>query len=198
MREILNRNRYLLRQTAGFFHANQDADVFDLETGERILQCREIRPARIVRLLRYTDFKRTTPFDIRVYTLDGQPIVRVRRGIPLVVNRIAVLDETDCSIGSFRLRAFSISGHFDVLDATDQPVCSLRGNLTGLNFRFVTPEGDDLAIVKRKWDGIGKELFSDAAAFTLTIDDAVPPDSTVRQLILASVLCIGIALKVET
>ena len=53
----------------------------------------------------------------------------------------------------------------------------------------------ELAHVSKKWAGIGKELFTSADNYVLQISDEVPPDSKLRQLILAAVMCIDMVLK---
>jgi uncharacterized protein YxjI len=42
---------------------------------------------------------------------------------------------------------------------------------------------------------LGKELFTSADNYVLNISEQVPPESEVRQLILASVMCIDMVLK---
>ena len=43
--------------------------------------------------------------------------------------------------------------------------------------------------------GLGKELFTTADNYMLSIDRAVAPDDKVRQLIMAAVMCIDMVLK---
>ena len=99
-------------------------------------------------------------------------------------------------MGGFDQKPFSISGAFDVVDASGAAVCRLKGGLTGWSHSFVA-DNVTLAKVTKKWAGLGKELLTSADDFMLEIDETVPPDSTVRQLIFASVICIGLVLKVE-
>ena len=54
---------------------------------------------------------------------------------------------------------------------------------------------EELAQVSKKWAGLGKELFTSADNYILQISDAVPPDSSLRQLIMAAVMCIDMVLK---
>jgi len=51
-------------------------------------------------------------------------------------------------------------------------------------------DGRELAHVTKKWAGSGKELFTSADNYVLQISDEVPPDSELRQLIVAAVMCI--------
>jgi uncharacterized protein YxjI len=81
-----------------------------------------------------------------------------------------------------------------VLDPRDQPLCTLQGNWTGWDFKFVS-NGTVLAQVNKKWAGLGKELFTSADNYMLTISDAVPPDDPRRLLVMAAVLCIDMVLK---
>ena len=194
----LNKNLFVVKEHIGLFSAACDYDILDPGTGDIIMRCREEKLGRITKFFRFADsLKRTTPFDIQARTPEGAPVVRVMRGIPIYVSRVSVLDEDDNPIGGFSQRLFSIGGAFDVVDANGLPVCRLQGGLTGRNFRFLGPENIELARVTRKWAGLGKELFTSANDYMLEIDDAVPEDSTVRQLIFASVLCIGMVLKIE-
>ena len=70
-----------------------------------------------------------------------------------------------------------------------------KGNLIGWNFTFIDVQGKDLGQVTKKWAGIGKELFTTADNYILQIADDVPPDSSLRILIMAAVMCIDMVLK---
>jgi len=195
MYPALNRNLFLVKEHVGLFKAANNYDVYDPDTGEMILCCREDRLGWITKLLRFTDYKRMTPFDIEIRTPDGQPVVHVRRGISFILSRVDVLDgQTGERIGGFQQKFFSIGGAFHVLDAHDHPVCHLKGKWTGFEFRFLKGELE-LAKVTKKWMGIGKEMFTSADNYILDISENVPYDSQIRQLILAAVMCIDMVLK---
>ena len=194
MHEVLSRNVYLVKEHVGMFKAANNYDIHDPDTGAVIMECREERLGILTKLLRFTDFKRMTPFDIQVRTPEGRQVVRVKRGISLFLSKVQVLDESDRVIGGFNQQLFSIGGAFTVLDANQTTVCHLKGKWTGWDFRFL--EGDnELAHVTKKWAGIGKELFTSADNYVLKISDSVPADNVARQLILAAVMCIDMVLK---
>lgn len=194
MHEVLSRNLYVIKEHVGMFKAASNYDIFDPETGELILECREDRLGLLTRLLRFTDFKRSTPFDVQIRTPEGEQVVRVTRGVALLRSTVKVLDENDAHIGTFRQRLLAVGGAFSVLDANGQPLCDLKGKWTSWEFRFV--RGDrELAMVTKKWAGLGKELFTSADNYVLEISEQVPPDSPLRQLILGAVMCIDMVLK---
>ena len=61
-------------------------------------------------------------------------------------------------------------------------------------FRAVC-EGVEYGHVSKEWAGMGKELFTSADNYMLEINENVPPDHPMRQLIVAAVLCIDMVLK---
>jgi uncharacterized protein YxjI len=195
MYPVLNRNLFLVKEHVGLFKAANNYDIYDPETNEIILCCREERLGILTKLFRFTDYKTMTPFDIEIRTPDGQPVVHVRRGFALLLSKVDVIDgQTDERIGGFKQKFMSVGGAFHVLDAHDQPVCHLKGKWTGWEFRFLKGELE-LAKVTKKWMGLGKEMFTSADNYILEISPNVPYDSQIRQLILAAVMCIDMVLK---
>jgi uncharacterized protein YxjI len=194
MHEALKRNVFLVKEHVGMFKSANNYDIHDPQTGNIIMECREERLGMITKLLRFTDYKRMTPFDIQIRTPDGNQIVRITRGISLFLSNVTVLDEQDQIIGGFKQKLFSIGGSFNVLDANDNPICLLKGKWSGWDFRFMAGE-TELAHVTKKWAGIGKELFTSADNYVLEISESVPTDNAGRQLILAAVMCIDMVLK---
>jgi uncharacterized protein YxjI len=194
MHEILSKNIYLIKEHVGVFKAANNFDIHDPETGAIIMECREENLGFITKLLRFSDYKRMTPFDIQVRAPGGDQVVRIRRGVSVFLSKVEVLDDSDNVIGGFQQKLFSIGGAFTVLSADGTPVCQLKGKWTGWDFRFLAGE-NELAHVTKKWAGIGKELFTSADNYVLQIADSVPDDNVARQLILAAVMCIDMVLK---
>ena len=196
MHPVLNRNLFLVKEHAGLFKAANNFDIYDSETKDQILECREDRLGIFTKMLRFTRYKQMTPFDIEVRTPSGEPVLHVRRGISILLSKVDVLDgdESGTRIGGFKQKFLSIGGAFSVLDSGDNPICQLKGKWTGWDFRFMAGD-QELARVSKKWSGISKEMFTSADNYILSISEHVPPDSQIRQLILAAVLCIDMVLK---
>ena len=53
----------------------------------------------------------------------------------------------------------------------------------------------EYAHVSKKWSGFGKELFTSADNYMLSINEKVEKDDPIRLLILAAVMCIDMVLK---
>jgi uncharacterized protein YxjI len=194
MHTELNRDLFLVKEHVGMFKAANNFDIFDPETGAEILHCREDRLGMFTRMLRFTDYKRMTPFDIEIRTPEGESLIHIRRGVSLFLSKVDVFDAQQQRIGGFRQKLFSIGGAFSVLDEDDQPLCELKGKWTSWEFRFLAGN-TELAKVSKKWAGLGKELFTSADNYVLKIDPSLPSESSLRKLILAAVMCIDMVLK---
>lgn len=194
MNPILNANHFFVKEHTGIFKAANNYDIYNPQTKEMLLNCREESLGFFTKLLRFTDYKRMTPFNVVIKTSDGTKVLTVRRGISVFRSKVEVLDENDSVIGKFKQQFFSIGGKFNVLDENDNVLCVLKGKWTSWDFRFVR-ETTEFAQVTKKWSGIGKELFTSADNYMLTISDKVPENNNLRLLIMGAVMCIDMVLK---
>jgi uncharacterized protein YxjI len=194
MHPVLSRNLFFVKEQVGWFKAANNYDILDPNTNQVIMNCREERLGFFTKMLRFSDYKRMTPFEVQIRTPDGAPVLTVKRGVSLFLSKVDVLNEAGQRVGGFKQKLFSIGGAFSVLGSNDQPVCELRGKWTSWEFTFKS--GDfELAKVSKKWAGLGKELFTSADNYMLQISDQVPPDNPVRMLIVGAVMCIDLVLK---
>ena len=194
MHAVLRNNLFFVKEQVGMFKAANNFDIFDPNTNQQIIECREPNLGLITKIFRFTDFKRMTPFHVEGRTPDGQMVLTVKRGFSLFLSKVEVQDENGKAVGSFKQKFFSIGGKFDVLDAQENVVCTLKGKWTSWDFRFMQGE-KELASVSKKWAGLGKELFTSADNYMLTINESVAATSPSRILILAAVMCIDMVLK---
>lgn len=193
MNQHLNRNLFFVKEHTGIFKAANNYDIYDPETRGIIMECREPNLGFFTKMFRFTDYKTMTPFEV-VISADGKKILTIKRGISIFLSTVEVFDENDTLIGKFKQKFFSIGGKFDLLDTNEQVLCSLKGKWTGWEFSFVK-DNTEFARVTKKWAGIGKELFTTADNYILSIDEHVPVNNPMRPLIVAAVMCIDMVLK---
>ena len=191
---VLNRNLFFVKEHVGIFKAANNYDILDPETKQVILHCREERLHWMTKLLRFTDYKRMTPFHVEIKTPQNEMVVQVKRGISIFLSKVDVLNGRDMRLGGFKQKFFSIGGAFDVLGLNDQVLCTLKGSWKGFEYSF-QKERREIAKVSKKWMGIGKELFTSADNYILQINDTVPANDPVSALILGAVVCIDMVLK---
>ncbi|MFA7276813.1 MAG: phospholipid scramblase-related protein [Pseudobdellovibrionaceae bacterium] len=194
MHSSLCQNSFIVKEQVGLFKAANNYDIYDPASGQKIIECREPNLGLFTKIFRFTDYKRMTPFEVVISTPDGKRMMTVKRGISIFLSKVEVTDEKGRTVGFFKQKLFSIGGKFDVLDAQENIKCSLQGNWTGWNFKFIRGE-QEIASVSKKWNGLGKELLTSADNYVLTVNESVSPDDDVRMLIFAAVMCIDMVLK---
>jgi uncharacterized protein YxjI len=194
MNSILNRNLFFIKEHVGMFKAANNYDIHNPENQEIIMTCREETLGFFTKLLRFTDYKRMTPFNVEIKTASGEKVLTVKRGISIILSTVEVFDENDILVGKFKQKFFSIGGKFNVLDPNDKELCKLKGKWTSWDFKFVK-DNNEYGHVSKKWAGLGKELFTSADNYMLEINETVPKDDPLRVLILAAVVCIDMVLK---
>jgi len=187
-------NTFLVKEHVGLFKAASNYDVFDPASGQQLLACREPNLGAFTKLLRFTDYKRMTPFAVEVRSVSGELLLQVTRGVSIFLSTVSVKDGAGVLLGTFQQKFFSIGGAFEVRDASGQLACSLKGKWTGWEFRFER-QGSELAKVSKKWSGLGKELLTSADNYVLEIAPTVTANDPVRALVLAAVFCIDLVLK---
>ena len=176
------------------FKAANNFDIYQPDTQQMIMTCREEKLGFFTKMLRFTDYKTLTPFNLVIADMNGRQVVRVTRGVSFFRSKVQVMDENDMPIGMFRQRMLSIGGKFDVFDQNGTQLCTLKGNWYGWNFKFAD-ETREYASVSKKWAGLGREMFTSADNYILNIEPSVPEKNPLRPLILAAVMCIDFVLK---
>ena len=70
---VIGKNVFLVKEHVGFFKAASNFDIYDPETGEIVLECREENLGTLTKLARFSKYKKMTPFDIQIRTPQGEP-----------------------------------------------------------------------------------------------------------------------------
>ncbi|TAE29271.1 MAG: RNAase [Candidatus Kapaibacterium sp.] len=191
---ILNRPALFIKEHTGILKASNHYDVFDADSGEPLLECREEGLGIFVKILRFTGWKTFTPFNCTVRTLGGQRVMSIQRGVSIILSDVAILDENDQLIGFLKQRFTLIRGRFDVVTPDGDVLCELRGNWTSWGYKFLDDD-HELASISKRWAGLAKEMFTSADNYVLEISPDVPQNNRIRALMLATVLCVDFVFK---
>jgi uncharacterized protein YxjI len=194
MHPTLNRNLFFIQEHTGVFKAANHYDVLDPDSKQPLLYCREVNLNWFTKIVRFTDYKRMTPFTLEITTPEGKKVLTVKRSFTFFRSSVEVYDEADQLVGVFKQSFFSIGGKFNVQDANGNQLCTLKGKWTSWEFAFLQGQ-TQFAQVTKKWAGFGKEFFTTADNYILHIENSVLTDNKLRLLIMAAVLCIDMVLK---
>ena len=186
---------FLVKERVGFLKLVDTFDIYDPATGAQVGIARE-NVSVLVKVLRFLINKRLLPTTVEVREReDGRVLLSISRGITLWRSHVTVTDSVGKQIGLFKSKVFSLGGGLHVLDNMQQPVAEIKGDWKGWNFRFLTPDGNEIGKVTKKWAGLGKELFTSADNYVIALNEtaAIRPDAA--PLLLAAGLAIDTVYK---
>ncbi len=192
---MLNRTHFFIREHVGMFKLVDAYDILDPQTQTRIGAAREEISA-LVTILRFVVRKSLLPTVVNIYEGTDESsqrlLVSIRRGVTLFRPTVQVLDGAGNPLGHFRSRLLSPGGAFDVFAPDGAQVARIKGDWKGWNFRFLDGERE-LGVVTKKWAGFGKELFTSADNYMISIHGAADP--RLVALFLAAGLAIDTVFK---
>jgi len=190
-----NRPTYFIREHIGFLKLKDSFDILDAETREPLAYATEENPAWLnwTRLLLQ---KHRMPTTVVVRSLpDGAPLLRLERGWRFLRSKIRIYDGQGALLGHFESKILTLGGGFHVYNAHGAPVADIKGNWIGWNFRFLDAGGQPLGLVTKKWAGVGRELFTSADDYLISLTDLGQQQPDTAALLLAAGLAIDTLYK---
>jgi uncharacterized protein YxjI len=192
---MFNLKTFLVKERVGMLKLVDAFDIYDPATGAQVGIAKENIGVGL-KLLRLVVNKRLLPTLVEVREQeDGRVVLAIRRGFALVRSYVTVTDGLGKEIGRFKSKLLSIGGGFHVLDEMQQPVAEIKGDWKGWNFRFLTPDGTEIGRVTKKWAGLGKELFTSADNYVISLSESHVIRADAMPLLLAAGLAIDTIYK---
>jgi uncharacterized protein YxjI len=189
MNSVLSKNQFFVKEHVGIFKAANSYDIFDLATQQPLMECREPNLGFFTKMFRFTKYKRNTGFNVIIIDNSGRAVLTVRRGVSFFRSTVEVLDENENLVGKFRQRMLTLGGKFDVLNTSDQVICTIEGKWSNFDYKFIR-DGQQIAMLTKKWMGLGKELFTSADNYVINIEPIVQASDSIRIMILAASICL--------
>jgi len=192
---MLQLNRILVKERVGLFKLADCYDLFDPDSGRSVGVCQEL-PPWYTHVLRLVVNKLMLPTVVEVVP-EGrtQPLFRIRRGFKLFRSVVQVEDGIGRPLGTLRSKLLSFRLEFAVLDTTGKEIAKVNGDWKGWNFQLVSPKGEVLGTITKKWAGIGKELFTSADNYMIELSEGKQDEAKSRSMLLAAALAIDICFK---
>jgi uncharacterized protein YxjI len=194
-RALLERTTFFIKERVAMLKLTDTYDILDPATGRNIGIARE-EPPVWAKWLRLVVKKHRMPTAVNIYEVEGQPpVLSIRRGFTFIRAKINVVAGDGRSLGYFKSKLISIGGGFHVYDHADQQVAEVKGNWKGWDFRFLNKSGREIGTVTKKWAGLGKELFTSADNYIISLTDLGGANSDASALLLAAGLAIDVVYK---
>ncbi len=195
---MLSRSQFFVKEHVGVFKLADAYDILDPETNAKIGLAQE-KPHPLVVVLSFLINKQFLPTRVEVIQNpnergEGECVVEIKRGIALLRSKVEVSIKGKPA-GYFKSKLFSLGGGFWVYDNQDNKVAEVRGDWKGWNFKLLDSKEKELGTVTKKWAGIGKELFTSADNYMISLSPGATNDQNTKGLLLAAGLAIDTIYK---
>jgi uncharacterized protein YxjI len=195
---LLGHRHYFVKEHVAVLKLTDTYDILDPETQQPLGIAKE-EPPTWAKYLRLVVNKHFLPTAVNVYEAGGagggRPVVSITKSLSFLRAKVSVVDGTGRPLGYLRSKLFSLGGGFWVMDTADRQVAEVKGDWKGWNFRFLGPDGREIGTVTKKWAGVGKELFTSADNYMISLPDVSPESAA---LLLAAGLAIDVVFKEQS
>ena len=190
---MLDRKTYVVKERVGLMKLVDTYDLLDPQTGQQIGVAKE-EPPGIIKYLRLFMNNKWFPTVVNVYEQEGgRPVLSIHRGVAIFRPKVHVKADGR-ELGYFKAKFISIGPSFNIFDMQDREIGSVKGDWKGWNFQLLSPQGEELGRVTKKWAGL-KELFTSADTYVIALSDSAAGRQDVAHLLLAAGLAIDTVFK---
>ncbi|MBA4149349.1 MAG: oxidoreductase [Verrucomicrobia bacterium] len=190
---LLNRQTYFIKEHAALLKLTDTYDILDPETQAKIGIAKE-QPPGWAKILRLLVNKKLLPTTVNIYENENEPPqFSIHRGFAFS-RKVRIVGANGEAFGHFQSKLFSLGGGFNVFDPNNQQIAEVKGDWKGWNFKFIATDGRELGTVTKKWAGIGKELFTSADNYVISLSDP-SLGKAASVLLLAAGLAIDVVFK---
>ena len=191
---LFDRRTYVVKERVGFMKLVNAYDLLDPQSGASIGVAME-EPPGLIKYIRLFMNNHWLPTEVKVYEREGYPpVLTIHRGVAIFRPKVDVRTGGR-SIGYFRAKLLSIGPSFRIFDADDHEIGLVKGDWRGWNFQLLSPSGQELGRVTKKWAGLAKELFTTADTYVIDLAESATGRNDVAQLLLAAGLAIDTVFK---
>lgn len=190
---LLTYRNFLVKERVAVLKLTDTYDIFDPETGDQIGIAVD-KPSTWATIARMFLSKRFLPTRIEIMEDESQgPVMTLVKKPGFLRVEVALLDSQDQLFGSFRSKLFKLGGGFVVHDPEGAITAEVNGDWKGWNFSIVSESGRRIGEVTKKWAGIGKEFFTSADSYVISVGETEKPESVA--LVLAAGLAVDTVFK---
>ena len=191
MHPILRTRAYLICHRRTQRSERSGLDVYELATGDRILECREGRSLLLNRALGLLRAGRMAPVDLRLSTPIGEPVLRILRRGSVLGQTLALYDELNRRIGALEL-ARAQQGEGRLLAPRERVVAELSGPWQLPPCRFLDGPKE---LARAELSSLSSAPYAPPGSRVLRFDAQLAMDAPTRAHMLAAALCLELGLQ---
>ena len=138
--------------------------------------------------------KSMMPFYLEILDESGAKVVSLRRGWTFWMSKITLTDQNNNLIGFLKQQFKFFKPTFIILNSEENPVAAITGDWKAWDFKIVSAEETSIGTINKKWNGVAKELFTNADKYTVSINPEYNEDLN-KVIILSAAITIDMVLK---
>lgn len=184
-------NTYVIDEKVQVLKLTNGYKVYDANNNEIGLIKENMPGSRI--LLSLIVSKQNLPMTLEVYNMEGKMIASLTRGFTLFMSNMKVLDENGTQVATIKQK-FGLKPKFELLDMSGAKIATIQGNWTAWDFSITDTNNNPLGSISKKFNGLAKELFTDADKYVVNIEPSVT-DEAQRIAIASTAAAIDMILK---
>ncbi|MBQ6474925.1 MAG: zinc-ribbon domain-containing protein [Clostridia bacterium] len=151
--------------------------------------------AKAARVLLGGSAKAMQSFQFDILDNAGRKLASIKRGGMgggiAALRSIQILDASDRPAGRIQIVP-GWTPKLQILDASENPVGLITGDWKGWNFTIQNTDGKQIGAIDKKWNGFGKEFFTSADKYHVTVDTEIRPDQ--KMLITAAAVTVDMVM----
>jgi len=186
-------NTYVIDEKVQVLTFTNGYKVYDGSNNE-IGFIKEILPASRL-LLSIIVSKQNLPMTLEVHNTEGKTIASLTRGFTFFWPTIKVLDENGTQVASIKHK-LGLKPKFELLDMSGNKMATIKGDWIAWDFNITDTNENKIGTISKKFNGLVKELFTDADKYVVNIDPSVTNEAQ-RIAIASTAAAIDMILKEE-
>jgi uncharacterized protein YxjI len=186
----------VVNQKAKIIEIVNEYAIFD-QNGTQIGAVRQVGQSKARKVLRaLTSVDQFLMTKLEVVDSDGSVLLQLTRPAKVFKSKVLVSDRAGKEIGSIVQENMIGKIHFS-LQAGGNEIGSINAeNWRAWDFNIQDASGREVARIKKKWEGIVKNVFTTADNYIVNIPS--PLEEPLRSLVVAAALSIDTALKQDS
>ena len=194
MSNLLELNRFFVNQKAKLIELTNEYKILD-ENGQEVGAIRQEGQSKLKKFARLiSNVDQFLTHHLGVYDSYGQKVVSLTRPAKFLKSKVQVTDAAGQPVGVIEQQNVIGKIRFGLMSAGGEALGAINAeNWRAWNFQIADAGGAEVGRITKKWAGVGKEMFTTADNYMISI--ASSPNETVNLLLLAAGLAIDTVYK---
>ena len=190
--EFFESNEYFIDEKVNFLKFHNEYKVYD-NSGTQVGKIVQ-KVSGWHKLLRLFLNKAMFPFTLEIIDNHDKCLVSIKRGWTFWMSKITITDSNDVVTGYISQKFKLFKPTFRILNSNETEIAVITGDWKAWHFSIQNEVGREVGAIHKKWSGIGKEFFTSADKYIVTIDPSYAEDSN-KVNIVATAITIDMVLK---